>query len=46
LIPGFNFLRWLESSPQNTHSEHVVIHGQNFLMEIACVPQRKMMPAC
>lgn len=34
LIPGFNFQRWLESNPQSTHSEHVVIHGQNFLMEI------------
>jgi transcriptional regulator of aroF, aroG, tyrA and aromatic amino acid transport len=33
LIPGFNFQRWLESNPQSTHSEHVVIHGQNFLME-------------
>jgi transcriptional regulator of aroF, aroG, tyrA and aromatic amino acid transport len=37
LIPGFNFQRWLESSPQNTHSEHVVINGQNFLMEITPV---------
>ncbi len=34
LIPGFNFQRWLDSNPQNTHSEHVVINGQNFLMEI------------
>ena len=37
LIPGFNFQRWLDSNPQNTHSEHVVINGQNFLMEITPV---------
>ena len=35
--PGFNFQRWLDSNPQNTHSEHVVINGQNFLMEITPV---------
>jgi len=34
LITGFNFQRWLDSNPQNTHSEHVVINGQNFLMQI------------
>ncbi|HCR0971688.1 TPA: transcriptional regulator TyrR [Enterobacter hormaechei] len=37
LITGFNFQRWLDSNPQNTHSEHVVINGQNFLMEITPV---------
>ncbi len=34
LIPGFNFQRWLEGNPQASHNEHVVINGQNFLMEI------------
>ena len=29
LINGFNFQRWLESNPQDSHSEHVVINGQN-----------------
>lgn len=37
LINGFNFQRWLESNPQDSHSEHVVINGQNFLMEITPV---------
>ena len=37
LINGFNFLRWLESEPQDSHNEHVVINGQNFLMEITPV---------
>ncbi|HCH39895.1 MAG TPA: transcriptional regulator TyrR, partial [Enterobacter sp.] len=37
LIPGFNFQRWLESNPRSTHSEHVVINGQNFLMELTPV---------
>ena len=37
LINGFNFQRWLESDPQDSHSEHVVINGQNFLMEITPV---------
>lgn len=37
LIPGFNFQRWLEGNPHNSHSEHVVIGGQNFLMEITPV---------
>lgn len=37
LIPTFNFQRWLESNPMVSHSEHVVIHGQNFLMEITPV---------
>ncbi|ANI82842.1 transcriptional regulator TyrR [Kosakonia oryzae] len=37
LIPGFNFQRWLEGNPRNSHSEHVVIGGQNFLMEITPV---------
>lgn len=37
LIAGFNFSRWLESDPQNSHSEHVAISGQNFLMEITPV---------
>ncbi|KEA53653.1 transcriptional regulator [Mangrovibacter sp. MFB070] len=38
LIPGFNFVRWLESRPVASHTEHVVINGQNFLMEITPVP--------
>jgi transcriptional regulator of aroF, aroG, tyrA and aromatic amino acid transport len=47
LIPGFNFQRWLDSNPQNTHSEHVVINGQNFLMEITPVYLKgKIIPAC
>ncbi|HBD82347.1 MAG TPA: transcriptional regulator TyrR, partial [Leclercia adecarboxylata] len=37
LIPGFNFQRWLESNPRSTHSEHVIINGQNFLMELTPV---------
>lgn len=37
LINGFNFQRWLESNPQDSQSEHVVINGQNFLMEITPV---------
>ncbi|XPE55674.1 hypothetical protein ACNKHW_08275 [Shigella flexneri] len=36
-INGFNFLRWLESVPQDWHNQHVVINGQNFLMEITPV---------
>ncbi|AZI87535.1 MULTISPECIES: transcriptional regulator TyrR [Kosakonia] len=37
LITGFNFQRWLEGNPQHSHNEHVVIGGQNFLMEITPV---------
>ncbi|KAF1369220.1 MAG: transcriptional regulator TyrR [Yokenella regensburgei] len=37
LIPGFNFLRWLEGMPLESHAEHVVINGQNFLLEITPV---------
>ncbi|SQC92407.1 Transcriptional regulatory protein tyrR [Cedecea neteri] len=37
LISGFNFTRWLESEPHDSHTEHVVIHGQNFLLEITPV---------
>ncbi|WP_058910245.1 transcriptional regulator TyrR [Entomohabitans teleogrylli] len=37
LIGDFNFLRWLESEPQASHTEHVVINNQNFLMEITPV---------
>ena len=37
LISGFNFTRWLESNPHSSHSEHVAINGQNFLMEITPV---------
>jgi transcriptional regulator of aroF, aroG, tyrA and aromatic amino acid transport len=45
--PGFNFQRWLESNPQGTHSEHVVINGQNFLMEITPVHLKgEMKPEC
>lgn len=34
LINDFHFQRWLESNPRGSHSEHVVISGRNFLMEI------------
>jgi len=37
LIPGFNFVRWLDSKPVESHNEHVAINGQNFLMEITPV---------
>lgn len=37
LIGGFNFLRWLEGAPVISHSQHVAINGQNFLMEITPV---------
>jgi len=37
LIPGFNFVRWLDSNPVESHNEHVAINGQNFLMEITPV---------
>ncbi|HEY2454611.1 MAG TPA: transcriptional regulator TyrR [Scandinavium sp.] len=37
LINGFNFPRWLESAPVESHAEHVVINGQNFLLEITPV---------
>jgi transcriptional regulator of aroF, aroG, tyrA and aromatic amino acid transport len=37
LINGFNFQRWLESAPVESHAEHVVINGQNFLLEITPV---------
>nr|WP_318381591.1 transcriptional regulator TyrR [uncultured Enterobacter sp.] len=37
LIPGFNVQRWLEGNPQASHNEHVVINGQNFLLEITPV---------
>ncbi|WP_105621939.1 transcriptional regulator TyrR [Cronobacter malonaticus] len=37
LISGFNFQRWLESSPAASHTEHVVIHGQDFVLEITPV---------
>jgi transcriptional regulator of aromatic amino acid metabolism len=30
VITDFNVQRWLESSPQESHSEHVVVNGQNF----------------
>ncbi|MFJ2973649.1 transcriptional regulator TyrR [Kluyvera sp. NPDC087067] len=33
LISGFNFQRWLESDDVESIAEHVVIHGQNFLLE-------------
>ena len=33
LISGFNFPRWFESDEVESHAEHVVIHGQNFLLE-------------
>ncbi|WP_297201080.1 transcriptional regulator TyrR [uncultured Pluralibacter sp.] len=37
LIGGFNIQRWLEDAPAEPHSEHVVINGQNFLMDITPV---------
>lgn len=37
LITDFNIQRWLESSPLESHSEHVVIGGQNFVLEITPV---------
>lgn len=37
LITGFNFLRWLESNPTESQNAHVVIGGQNFLLEITPV---------
>lgn len=37
LITDFNVQRWLESSPQESHSEHVVVNGQNFVLEITPV---------
>ncbi|MCS2154029.1 transcriptional regulator TyrR [Scandinavium goeteborgense] len=37
LINGFNFQRWLDDAPMESHAEHVVINGQNFLLEITPV---------
>ena len=37
LIGGFNFQRWLEGAPSESHSEHVAINGQNFVMDITPV---------
>lgn len=37
LINDFNFSRWLEGSPQESHTEHQVINGQHFLMEVTPV---------
>ncbi|WP_312946948.1 transcriptional regulator TyrR [Superficieibacter sp.] len=37
LIGDFNFLRWLEGKPVDSHTEHVVVNGQNFLLEITPV---------
>ena len=37
LIADFNVQRWLESSPQETHAEHVVVNGQNYLLEVTPV---------
>lgn len=34
LITDFNVQRWLENDPQESHAEHVVVNGQNFLLEI------------
>ncbi|WP_075181861.1 transcriptional regulator TyrR [Pantoea sp. 1.19] len=33
LIPGVNFLRWLESGRVEAKTEHVVIQGRDFLLE-------------
>lgn len=37
LINDFNFSRWLDTSPVESHNEHVVVNGQNFLLEITPV---------
>ena len=37
LINDFNFAHWLETAPQESHTEHLVINGQPFLMEITPV---------
>lgn len=37
LITDFNVQRWLENDPQESHAEHVVVNGQNFLLEITPV---------
>lgn len=37
LIGSFNFSRWLENAHDQPHSEHVVINGHHFLMEITPV---------
>lgn len=37
LIADFNVQRWLESSLQETHAEHVVVNGQNYLLEVTPV---------
>ncbi|WP_300001609.1 transcriptional regulator TyrR [uncultured Cedecea sp.] len=37
LIHDFSFSRWLESAPQTSHTEHQIINGQHFLMEITPV---------
>lgn len=36
-ISNFNFSRWLESAPRESHTEHQVINGQHFLMEVTPV---------
>ncbi|RWR03686.1 transcriptional regulator [[Pantoea] beijingensis] len=33
LIPGFNFMRWLESERVEAQAQHVLIQGRDFLME-------------
>jgi transcriptional regulator of aroF, aroG, tyrA and aromatic amino acid transport len=37
LFDGFNFPRWLEGEPHESHNRHVAINGQNFLMELTPV---------
>lgn len=34
LISGYNFTRWLEQESDKPHTERVVIHGQDFLMDL------------
>ncbi|CUU24138.1 Regulatory protein TyrR [Duffyella gerundensis] len=34
LIPGFNFSRWLEGERPDAQTQHVVIHGRDFLLEL------------
>lgn len=34
LISGYNFTRWLEHESDKPHTDRVVIHGQDFLMDL------------
>lgn len=37
LITDFNLQRWLEGNPLESHTEHVVVNGQNFMLEVTPV---------